>query len=131
MENLADNGAKVSAAAAPLFSKVAGILASLLQKEPPSIIAPNFRSNLEEAVGLQVVNTPPVEPYGKNLGFFGALNTSWIVIGDFNSITTRTEKKGGRYPNQRAMNEFMDFINNNVLLDTATLGHASPGVIGK
>ncbi|KAF9597128.1 hypothetical protein IFM89_015957 [Coptis chinensis] len=60
-ENLADNGAKVSVAAAPLFSKVAGMPTSLLQKETPSILAPTFRSNLEEAVGLQVVNTPPAK----------------------------------------------------------------------
>ncbi|KAF9616865.1 hypothetical protein IFM89_032715 [Coptis chinensis] len=61
---LAKNGAKVTAAAASLLSTVAGIPASLLQKELAPNIVPNFRSNNGEAVGLQVLNTPPKQPCG-------------------------------------------------------------------
>ncbi|KAF9611224.1 hypothetical protein IFM89_027774, partial [Coptis chinensis] len=46
---LTENGAKATTAVAPLLSTVAGIPASLLQKELTPNIVPNFRSNNEEA----------------------------------------------------------------------------------
>ncbi|KAF9617976.1 hypothetical protein IFM89_039269 [Coptis chinensis] len=47
----------------------------------------------------------------------------WMVIGDFNCITQASERKGGGLPCQRAVNEFVDFMNTNCLLDSTTLGH--------
>ncbi|KAF9614649.1 hypothetical protein IFM89_019626 [Coptis chinensis] len=145
---LAENRVKVTAAAAPLISPAAGIPVSLVQKELTPNIVPNFRSNNEEVVGLQVLNTSTVgeifasplahgpspnivsnftheEAVGvqamNKLGDFGALNCFWMTIGDFNIVATSLEKKGGRHPNQRARNEFIDFININSLRDTTTL----------
>ncbi|KAF9588109.1 hypothetical protein IFM89_007585 [Coptis chinensis] len=45
-----------------------------------------------------------------------------MAIGDFNIVATSSKKKGGHHPNQRARNEFVDFINNNSLRDITTLG---------
>ncbi|KAF9609912.1 hypothetical protein IFM89_019005 [Coptis chinensis] len=47
----------------------------------------------------------------------------WMVIGDFNCITQASERKGGGLPCQRAVNEFVGFMNTNCLLDSTTLGH--------
>ncbi|KAF9605888.1 hypothetical protein IFM89_020397, partial [Coptis chinensis] len=101
---------KATAAATPLISLAAGIPASLVHKDLTPNIVPNFRR--EENVGA----------LWDELGDFGALNCSWMAIGDFNIVATSSEKKGGRNPNQRARNEFVDFINNNSLRDTTTLG---------
>ncbi|KAF9606658.1 hypothetical protein IFM89_027702 [Coptis chinensis] len=57
---LAENGVKVTTTAAPLISPAVGIPTSLVQKELTPNIVPNFRSNNEEAVGLQVLNTSTV-----------------------------------------------------------------------
>ncbi|KAF9623013.1 hypothetical protein IFM89_035994 [Coptis chinensis] len=55
------NGIKDTAAAAQFLSPVVGILASLVHKDLTPNIVPNFRSNIEEAIGLQVLNTSTVE----------------------------------------------------------------------
>ncbi|KAF9612046.1 hypothetical protein IFM89_037965 [Coptis chinensis] len=82
MQNMADNGDKVPAEAALLFSKVAGMPASLQHKEPPSILAPNFRANLEENytrhstkmtnLDGNIVDVPNPSGRGPGYRYFGA-----------------------------------------------------------
>ncbi|KAF9610305.1 hypothetical protein IFM89_021975 [Coptis chinensis] len=47
---------------------------------------------------------------------------AWAVAGDFNVVTSNEERKGGRFPCQTAVNEFVEFINGNALIDTRSLG---------
>lgn len=51
------------------------------------------------------------ENFSKNL------NLPWLVLGDFNEVTTEIEKFGGRCINQRRVNLFINTMNNCKLLD--------------
>ncbi|KAF9596825.1 hypothetical protein IFM89_013873 [Coptis chinensis] len=68
-------------------------------------------------------------PYVQRRALWDELNTlginvgAWVVAGDFNIVTTATERKGGCSPCQLAVNEFVEFINKNALLDSTNLGY--------
>ena len=54
----------------------------------------------------------------KELFGMSNLNLPWVLLGDFNSITTASKHKGGPYYYYaRKAKLFMDFISNNSLLD--------------
>ncbi|KAF9621066.1 hypothetical protein IFM89_016090 [Coptis chinensis] len=47
----------------------------------------------------------------------------WVVVGNFNVVTMAIKRKGGCSPCQLAVNEFVEFINNNALVDSTNLGY--------
>ncbi|KAL5701188.1 hypothetical protein ACHQM5_026552 [Ranunculus cassubicifolius] len=49
-------------------------------------------------------------------------NTPWLLGGDFNCVLSYVEKKGGRFPNLQAMQEFFNFVSRCDLLEPASLG---------
>ncbi|KAF9607947.1 hypothetical protein IFM89_003867 [Coptis chinensis] len=122
---LEEYGVKATVAAAPLISPAAGIPTFLVHKDLTPNIVPNFRR--EETVGLQVLNLPVGEIFASTPTHGPSSNivsnfTHEEAVGDQALYNRVRKKKGGRHPNQRARNEFVDFINNNSLRDTTTLG---------
>ncbi|XP_026443830.1 uncharacterized protein LOC113343977 [Papaver somniferum] len=47
----------------------------------------------------------------------------WLLIGDFNCILRLEEKKGGREPHTCAINEFGDWMEDNLLFEADALGN--------
>ncbi|KAF6168093.1 hypothetical protein GIB67_011478, partial [Kingdonia uniflora] len=53
----------------------------------------------------------------RDLSVIGSSNLPWIVVGDSNIVLRAGEKNGGRGVRWRAVEEFLDFVNNSCLLD--------------
>ncbi|XP_026400218.1 uncharacterized protein LOC113296095 [Papaver somniferum] len=53
---------------------------------------------------------------------FSTSNKPWIILGDFNTISTLDEKKGGRVPLNSSIAEFNEWIDNCELLHAAKTG---------
>ncbi|KAF9588005.1 hypothetical protein IFM89_006884 [Coptis chinensis] len=47
---------------------------------------------------------------------------AWAIVGDFNIVTSSTERKGGSIPCLAAVIEFNSFIHSNALVDSTTMG---------
>ncbi|KAF9622277.1 hypothetical protein IFM89_031080 [Coptis chinensis] len=58
----------------------------------------------------------------QELGRLGNTVDAWAVVGDFNIVSSVTERRGGRSPCITAMNEFNSFIHSNALIDSTTCG---------
>ncbi|KAF6143126.1 hypothetical protein GIB67_011085 [Kingdonia uniflora] len=76
-----------------------------------------------EGVCATPLHVPPLNiAYEQNIEMecftISSLNLPWLIIGDFNIISTLEEKMGGIGPLLGAIKEFNDFINNCKLLDS-------------
>ena len=56
-------------------------------------------------------------------------NMPWIVLGDFNSILSSDERRGGAFPSLSSMEDFGDFLDQRGLVDCGFNGINIPGVI--
>ncbi|XP_026377979.1 uncharacterized protein LOC113272344 [Papaver somniferum] len=52
----------------------------------------------------------------------GALQVPWLTIGDFNCVLRNEEKKGGVTPRAAVVNEFCDWLDDNDLFESESLG---------
>ncbi|KAF9604282.1 hypothetical protein IFM89_004988 [Coptis chinensis] len=56
------------------------------------------------------------------LSQLGLVAEPWAVVGDFNIVSTVSERKGGGTPCFTAMTDFNYFIHSNALFDSTTMG---------
>ncbi|KAF9623735.1 hypothetical protein IFM89_004816 [Coptis chinensis] len=56
------------------------------------------------------------------LSFLGSGCAAWAIVGDFNIVTSSTERKGGGILCFAAVTEFNSFIHSNALVDSTTMG---------
>ncbi|KAF9617319.1 hypothetical protein IFM89_035300 [Coptis chinensis] len=94
----------------------------------PLIKQPNMLPPLLRKHGFSAIfyhnNTPHRE-----LSLLGTSGQAWAVIGDFNIVTSISERKGGGTPCISAMDDFNHFIHSNALIDSTTRGLNTLGVI--
>lgn len=57
------------------------------------------------------------------------LRVPWLICGDFNEITSHSEKFGGRFIDDPGMHDFQNFILTNGLMDAGFVGNSLPGAI--
>jgi hypothetical protein len=56
-----------------------------------------------------------------NLG--NSFGGGWLLLGDFNSILSSSEKSGGRAFGSSAHGDFADFVHSNALIDLGFVGN--------
>ncbi|KAF9602111.1 hypothetical protein IFM89_025156 [Coptis chinensis] len=48
--------------------------------------------------------------------------SSWLILEDFNAYLSITEKKGGHHPSTSSMNDFREFVSQNLLMEVHSSG---------
>ncbi|KAF9621416.1 hypothetical protein IFM89_020938 [Coptis chinensis] len=59
----------------------------------------------------------------RELTLINQSNLPWLLIGDFNTYLSPTEKRGGLCPSNRAMTEFREVLNHNMMLEAPNKGY--------
>ncbi|KAF9622947.1 hypothetical protein IFM89_035378 [Coptis chinensis] len=94
----------------------------------PIVLSVSYQHITVECQGLSIsiVHAHSLYLYRRqlwqDLSHICSLQIPTLIIGDFNSYLSTTEKKGGRWPSSTAMGDFREWMDNNFMLEAPCSG---------